>query len=45
VRERFAAIEAEGRARVANELRRLAVDHVVLSTGSDWLKQLGRRLS
>jgi uncharacterized protein (DUF58 family) len=45
VRQRFAAIEAEGRARVANELRRLAVDHVVLTTDSDWLKQLGRRLS
>jgi uncharacterized protein (DUF58 family) len=45
VRDRFAAIEAEGRARVASELRRLAVDHVVLSTGGDWLKELGRRLS
>lgn len=45
VRERFAAIEAEGRARVAGELRRLAVDHVVLSTGGDWLRDLGRRLS
>jgi uncharacterized protein (DUF58 family) len=45
VRDRFAAIEAEGRARVAAELRRLAVDHVVLSTGGDWLKDLGRRLS
>jgi uncharacterized protein (DUF58 family) len=45
IRERFAAIEAEGRARVASELRRLAVEHVVLSTDGDWLKQLGRRLS
>jgi uncharacterized protein (DUF58 family) len=45
VRERFAAVEAEGRKRVASELRRLAVDHVVLSTGGDWLKDLGRRLS
>jgi uncharacterized protein (DUF58 family) len=45
VRQRFAAIEAEGRARVKSELRRLAVDHVVLSTGGDWLKELGRRLS
>jgi uncharacterized protein (DUF58 family) len=45
VRERFAAIEAEGRARVANELRRLAIEHVVLSTDGDWLKELGRRLS
>jgi len=45
VRNRFAAIEAEGRARVAAELRRLAVDHVVLSTDGDWLRDLGRRLS
>src|SRR3954451_19820508 len=45
IRERFAAIEAEGRARVASELRRLAVEHVVLSTDGDWLKDLGRRLS
>jgi uncharacterized protein (DUF58 family) len=45
VRQRFAAIEAEGRERVKSELRRLAVEHVVLSTGGDWLKELGRRLS
>jgi uncharacterized protein (DUF58 family) len=45
VRERFAAIEAEGRARVASEFRRLAVEHVVLSTEGDWLRDLGRRLS
>ena len=45
VRQRFAAIEAEGRARVARELRRLAIEHVVLSTSGDWLKELGRRLS
>ena len=45
VRERFAKIEADGRARVASELRRLAVEHVVLSTDGDWLKELGRRLS
>ena len=45
VRQRFAAIEAEGRARVARELRRLAIEHVVLSTAGDWLKELGRRLS
>ena len=45
VRQRFAKIEAEGRARVASELRRLAVEHVVLSTSGDWLKELGRRLS
>jgi uncharacterized protein (DUF58 family) len=44
VRERFAAIEAERRERVAQELRRLAVEHVVLSTDGDWLRELGRRL-
>jgi uncharacterized protein (DUF58 family) len=45
IRERFAAIESEGRARVAAELRRLAVEHLVLSTSGDWLKELGRRLA
>jgi uncharacterized protein (DUF58 family) len=44
VREKFAAIEAEGRAAVARELRRLRVEHVVLSTDGDWLRDLGRRL-
>jgi uncharacterized protein (DUF58 family) len=45
VRRRFAEIESEGRARVARELRRLRVEHVVLSTDGDWLRTLGRRLS
>lgn len=45
VRERFAAIEAEGRAEVARELRGLRVDHAVLSTDEDWLRELGRRLA
>ncbi|MGZ4275706.1 MAG: DUF58 domain-containing protein [Solirubrobacteraceae bacterium] len=44
VRERFAAIEAAGRAEVARELRRLEVTHVVLSTEGEWLRELGRRL-
>jgi hypothetical protein len=44
VRERFAALEAEGRAHVATELRRLAIEHVALSTEGDWLGELGRRL-
>ncbi len=44
VRDRFAAIEAAGRAEVARELRRLQVTHVVLSTDGDWLRELGRRL-
>jgi uncharacterized protein (DUF58 family) len=45
VRERFAQIEAERRAVVERELRRLQVAHVVLSTDGDWLRELGRRLS
>ena len=44
IRERFEQIEAEGRASVARELRRLRVEHVVLSTDGDWLRQLGRKL-
>jgi uncharacterized protein (DUF58 family) len=44
VRDKFAEIEASGRAHVARELRRLRVEHVVLSTEGDWLRQLGRRL-
>jgi uncharacterized protein (DUF58 family) len=44
VRERFASIEAGRRAAVARELRRLRVEHVVLSTDEDWLRQLGRKL-
>lgn len=44
VRERFAAFEAERRAHVARELRRLRMEHVVVSTEGDWLRQLGRRL-
>jgi uncharacterized protein (DUF58 family) len=44
IRERFEQIEAEGREQVARELRRQRVDHVVLSTEGDWLRQLGRKL-
>jgi uncharacterized protein (DUF58 family) len=44
VRDRFAAIENDRRARVAREFRRLRVEHVVLSTHGDWLRELGRRL-
>ena len=44
VRERFAELEAEDRARVARELRRLRVEHVVVSTEGEWLRQLGRKL-
>jgi uncharacterized protein (DUF58 family) len=45
VRERFAALEAERRATLHRELRRLRVDHVALSTEGDWLLQLGRGLA
>jgi uncharacterized protein (DUF58 family) len=44
LRERFEQIENERRERVAKEMRRLRIDHVVLSTDSDWLRELGRRL-
>jgi uncharacterized protein (DUF58 family) len=44
VRRRFAEIEAEERAHVARELRRLRVEHVVVSTEGDWLRQVGRKL-
>jgi uncharacterized protein (DUF58 family) len=44
IREAFARVEAESRERVALELRRLRVEHVVLSTDQDWLRELGRNL-
>lgn len=44
VRERFAALESERRDGVARELRRLRVAHVALSTGDEWLLELGRAL-
>lgn len=44
VREAFSRVETEARERVARELRRLRVEHVVLSTEHDWLRELGRRL-
>ncbi|HTX45030.1 MAG TPA: DUF58 domain-containing protein [Solirubrobacteraceae bacterium] len=44
IRERFAALERERRDRIATELRRLRVAHVTLSTGEDWLLELGRAL-
>ncbi len=44
LRERFATLERERRGAVARELRRLRVEHVVLSTGEDWLRSLGRHL-
>jgi uncharacterized protein (DUF58 family) len=44
LRERFAAAERRRRDEVARELRRLRVDHAVLSTEGDWLFELGRTL-
>ena len=44
VRRRFEQLEAEGRAEVARDLRRLRIEHVVLSTAGDWLRELGRSL-
>jgi uncharacterized protein (DUF58 family) len=44
-RERFAALEAERRATLHAELRRLRITHVALSTADDWLLRLGRGLA
>jgi uncharacterized protein (DUF58 family) len=44
VRERFAAIEAQRRDDLEALFRRQRVRHVPLSTGDDWLYELGRRL-
>jgi uncharacterized protein (DUF58 family) len=44
LRERYAAGERAGRAAVADTLRRMRVEHVVVSTEGGWLKELGRRL-
>ena len=44
LRRRFAELERERRESLARELRRLRVHHVVLSTGADWLLELGRQL-
>jgi uncharacterized protein (DUF58 family) len=44
LRERFAAAAAADRASIATELRRIGVDHLVLSTSGDWLRSLAREL-
>jgi uncharacterized protein (DUF58 family) len=44
LRERFAAAAAGDRAEIAAELRRCAVDHVVLTTEGDWLRPLADAL-
>jgi uncharacterized protein (DUF58 family) len=43
-RARFAEIEAERRARLHDELRRLRIAHVPLGTDENWLLALGRAL-
>jgi uncharacterized protein (DUF58 family) len=42
LRAAFATAEAERRAGVAAQLRRAGADHVILSTATDWLRELGR---
>ncbi len=44
LRQRFAEAERRDRAHLASELRRLRVDHAILSTAGDWLFELGRTL-
>jgi uncharacterized protein (DUF58 family) len=44
LRERFAALERERRARVTSELRRLGIKHIAISTDQDWLVEMGRRI-
>jgi len=44
IRERFIALEAERRAHLHDELRRLRIGHVALGTDEDWLLALGRSL-
>ena len=44
LRERFVLAAAEERASVATELRRIGVDHIVLSTAGDWLRTLAGEL-
>jgi uncharacterized protein (DUF58 family) len=44
LREGYAAAEAGRREALRGELRRAGCGHVVLSTGEDWLRDLGRAL-
>jgi len=44
LRWKFAAAEAERRAKVADDLRRAGVQHIDLSTEGEWLRDLGRGL-
>ncbi len=42
LRKRFADAARQEREAVASELKGLRVDHVVLSTEGDWLRELGK---
>jgi uncharacterized protein (DUF58 family) len=44
LREAFALAEADRRGDVALGIRRAQATHVILDTGSDWLRELARRL-
>jgi uncharacterized protein (DUF58 family) len=44
LRERYTAAAAAERSSVATDLRRLGVDHIVLSTAGDWLRTLAGEL-
>ncbi len=44
LRERYVAAAAAERQSVATDLRRLGVDHIVLSTAGDWLRTLAGEL-
>ncbi len=44
LRQRYTAAAAAERASVATDLRRLGVDHIVLSTAGDWLRTLAGEL-
>jgi uncharacterized protein (DUF58 family) len=45
LRRRFAEAAQQEREEIAAELRGLRVDHVVLSTDGDWLRDLGRTMT
>jgi uncharacterized protein (DUF58 family) len=44
LRWKFAAAEAERRAKVADDLKRAGVQHIELTTEGEWLRDLGRGL-
>lgn len=45
LRRAYAAAEAERRADVAAGIRAAGADHLVLSTATDWLRDLGRQMA